>query len=83
MKNSPYKCGDLPNSTVTNSNNLCLTFLKYVRMPKPLVLIPIVPNLNINLNNCDVINCNDISTYDQAYDSHGELTVELSMVITR
>ena len=33
------------------------------------------------LENGDVINDNDISTYDQAYDSNEELTDKLSKVI--
>ena len=50
-------------------------------MTKPLTLIPIYSNNNINVINDDVINSNEISTYDQAYDSNGELK-KMSMVIT-
>ena len=49
---------------------------------KPPVLITISSNINLNVKNGDVINNNYISTYDQAYDSNGELTQKLSMVIT-
>ena len=58
-------------------------FEKYVRTTKPPVLIHILPNKKRNITNFDVINCNDINNYDQAYDSHGEITVKLSMINTR
>ena len=57
--------------------------LKLVRTTLPLVLIPILTNKGLNVTNSDIKNGNEISTYYQAYDSHGELTVELIMVITR
>ena len=50
-------------------------------MTKPLTLIPIYSNNNINVINDDVINSNEISTYDQAYDRNGELK-KMSLVIT-
>ena len=40
-------------------------------MAKPLVLIPILSNKNLNIKNDDVINGNDISTYNQAHGSNG------------
>ena len=50
MSKLSYKCGSLPNRTVTYSNNIYWTF-----------------------QNGDVINDNEISTYNQAYASDEEL----------
>ena len=72
MRTYLYKCGNLPNRIVTYDNNIYWTFQKYVRMNKPPVLIPILSNKNLNVINGDVINGNDISTYDQVYSSNGE-----------
>ena len=52
-------------------------------MTKPPVIIHKLPNINVNLINDDAINGNEIITYDQEYEWHGELTVKLSMVFTR
>ena len=41
-----------------------------------------LPNKSGILPNSNVININEISTYGQAYDYHGQLAVKLSMVIT-
>ena len=79
----PYKCGNLPNFTATIGNDVCLTFLRYVCTTKPPLLIHKSPNRNVSVTNCDVIDINEISIYDQAYDCHGELTVKSSMVISR
>ena len=46
-------------------------------MTKPPVIIPILSNKNLNVINGDVINGNEISTYDQAYGSNGELENEI------
>ena len=35
-----------------------------------------------NAKNGDVINVNNISTYFQAYENHGDLTEKFSMLIT-
>ena len=51
-------------------------------MTKPPVLIPILSNENLNVKNSYVINGNDIITYDQEYDSNGELADKLSVAIT-
>ena len=50
-------------------------------MTKPLVIIPILYNKNLNNKNDDVVKGNDISIYDQAHVSNGEHQ-KLSMVIT-
>ena len=42
-------------------------------MTKPPVLIPILSNKNLNVINEDFINGYDISTYNQAYISNGQL----------
>ena len=70
IQNLPYKCSNLPNITVTYSNNIYLTFQNYVRTTKPPILIPILSNKNPHVINDDVINGNGISTYDQAYGSN-------------
>ena len=68
-----YKRGSLPNRTITYGNNIYGTFQKYLRMTKPPVLIPILSNNFFNLMNDGVIYDNEISAYDQAYGSNGEL----------
>ena len=83
MEKSPYKWGSLAYCNVKNRYKICWTFQKCVRTTTPPVLIHILLNKNLNVNNFDTINCNEISTYDQIYDSHGELTVKFSMVITK
>ena len=83
IDNLPYKCGKFPNRIVTNSNEIKWTFQKYVRTTKPPVMFHNLHNKNGNLLYGNVINGNDISTYDCAYDHHGELNVKSSMVITR
>ena len=70
MENLPYKCGGFKNRTVTNGNDICWTSRKYVHTTKPLVIIHILTNKNHNLTNSGAINGNEISTYNQAYDSH-------------
>ena len=80
VENLPYTCGNLPNPVVTNSNDICSTFLKCVRTTKPTVQIPILFNKNLNVNYCDVINVIEISTHNEAYNSHGErmvITIQL------
>ena len=76
MKNLPHKCGGSFNCTVTYGNDIFQTFQNYVRTTKTTLLIPIISNKNCNVTNFDVIYSNDISTYYQAYYSHGELSVK-------
>ena len=49
-------------------------------MTKPQVIIHKPPNKNGSSPNSNVVNGIEISTYDQAYDCHGELPLKLSMV---
>ena len=72
IENLPYKCDSLLNSNVTDGNNISWIFQKYVGTTKPLVLIPILPNNDFNVINSYIINSNEISTYNQAYDNNGE-----------
>ena len=53
-----------------------------MRTTKPPVIIPILSNKNLNVKNGDVVDGNEISTYDQSYDSNGELPDKFSVVIT-
>ena len=59
-----------------------LNIWKYLHTAKPLVLIPILSKNIYYSGNGDVINGNEVRTYDQAYDSNGELTEKFSKVIT-
>ena len=46
IENLSYKCGNLPNRTITYGNNrIHRTFQKYTRMNKNALLIPILSNL--------------------------------------
>ena len=71
-ENLPYKCGNLPNPTVTYGHNIYWAFLKYVRTTKPPALIPILSKKKLNVMNSNFINGNEISTYYEAYDSNRE-----------
>ena len=59
MENLRYKCGNLPNQTVGNVNDIYWTSQNYVCMTKLPVIIHKLPNLNGNLPYCDVINGNE------------------------
>ena len=73
IEKQPYKCGIWPNHNVTYGIIIYITFQEYISTTKPLVLIPILSNKNLNVKNDDLINGNDISTYNQANGSNGEL----------
>ena len=69
------------NRPVTHHNNICGTFEKKVHTTKLPVPTPLLSNKNLNVNIDDVINGNDISTYDQAHGGNQELK-KISRVIT-
>ena len=49
-----------------------MSFSEKVRTTKLPVLIPILSNKNLNVEINDVVNGNDISTYDRAQGDNGE-----------
>ena len=66
-------CGRKENRTATYCNNIYGVLRGKVRTTKPLVKIPILPNKTPQCWNWWCCHGNEISTYDQAHGSNGEL----------
>ena len=68
IKKLHYICGTTSNCLVTYRNNIYGFFWNKMCTTKPPELIPIFSNKNLNVKIDEVIDGNDISTYDQAHD---------------